>query len=62
MIRQPRKLQDLISGVDWARREVMADLTHEAIRTAPAYDRSKAISLDVQLASYEHYGMKFYED
>ncbi|MBV1915979.1 MAG: PRC-barrel domain-containing protein [Pseudomonadales bacterium] len=51
-----------IQLVDWAENEVKVNLTCEAIRTAPAYDPSKVISREYQVALYKHYGMKFEKD
>lgn len=51
-----------IEQVDWAKREVAVKLKREAIEKAPAYDPSKIISRDYQVALYKHYGMKYQED
>ena len=45
-----------ILGVDWGFRHVTVDLSREAIRTAPPYDRSRAISFADQAALDAHYG------
>jgi len=53
-----------IRQIDWEapNRGVTVDLTREAIRTAPAYDASKAINRDYLMALHQHYAMKFDED
>lgn len=51
-----------IDRIDWAGHEVVAKLACGAIRSAPAYDPSKVISRDYELALYKHYGMTFVED
>ena len=50
-----------IEQIDWSEKAVTTNLRCDAIRTAPAYDASKVISRDYQLALYKHYGMKFIE-
>lgn len=53
-----------IRQIDWKvpKRGVSVELTQEAIRTAPAYDASKAISRDYQRALFAHYEMRFDTD
>jgi len=48
-----------LEGVDWSAREVTTGLRCEAIESAPAYDASKLIDRDYQVALYKHYGMHF---
>lgn len=45
-----------IESVDWAARSIAVDLDRGAIESAPAYDASRVISQDYEVALYEHYG------
>ncbi|MBF0289364.1 MAG: PRC-barrel domain-containing protein [SAR324 cluster bacterium] len=51
-----------IQQVSWTDKQVMINLSREAIQSAPAYDPSKLISRDYQLKLYKYYGKKFHQD
>lgn len=44
-----------VTNVDWAERKVFINLTKEAIKSSPAYDKSRLISRDYESALYGHY-------
>jgi hypothetical protein len=45
-----------IQRVSWAQRAVTVDLTRDALKQAPRYDRSLPLSREMELAVYQHYG------
>ncbi len=51
-----------IEKVDWETSEVFADLTREAIKASPGFDRSVPVSEDYESALYDHYGRPKFED
>lgn len=47
-----------IKQIDWAKKEVMVNLTRAAIQSAPEYDASRVISRDYQETLTRHYAMQ----
>jgi hypothetical protein len=45
-----------VRSVDWAETAVRVGLTREAIKSAPAYDPSKAIAREYEIRLFQHYG------
>jgi hypothetical protein len=51
-----------IREVDWALSEVKVNLHRDTIRSAPAYDTTKPIGHDYEVALFRHYGRKLPQD
>jgi hypothetical protein len=49
-----------IEHVNWKQRTVTVDLTREAIKSAPAFEPSKAISRDYETRLFKYYGRSAY--
>ena len=48
-----------IKQIDWSKSEVEVNMASDVIKTAPAYDATRVISREYEVALYKHYGMEF---
>jgi hypothetical protein len=48
--------------VSWAESKVFVDLTREAIKSSPEYDKTAMLTRDYERRLYEHYGRMGYWD
>jgi hypothetical protein len=49
-----------VSYVSWLERSVHVSLEHEAIRSAPRFDRKRPITQAYEVSLHEHYGRPTY--